>query len=239
MRANKRHSKFATLLMIAIGLPGFIGIWAVRAQANANQPETVISRLQAVSTATWTPTFTQTNPALTTLTPTSLPVLNITAPPIASSLTLYAFIRAPNGPVTRPYVILTAFASIPRSGSVSISGFAGPQEFVCPATPCVLYLQPGSTRFIFRAFSDIGETSEDVIASVRVNEVEGGYLVTIESVSQFTVFTDSCSQVWGVENEQVVSWDDFVQFPYQINTKKTLHYLATQLMLTGIVDASD
>jgi hypothetical protein len=30
-----------------------------------------------------------------------------------------------------------------------------------------------------------------------------------------------------------------VQFPYQINTKKTLHYLATQLLLTGIVDASD
>ena len=223
--------------MIAIGLPGFIGILAVRAQANANQPEAVISRLQAANT--WTPTFTQTNPAPATLTSTGLPVLNLTAPPIASSLTLYAFIRAPSGTVPRPYVILTAFASIPRSGSVSISGFAGPQEFVCPATPCVLYLQPGSTRFIFRAFSDIGETSEEVIATVGVSQVESGYLVTIESVSQFTVFTDSCSQVWGIENEQVVSWDDFVQFPYQINTKKTLHYLATQLLLTGIVDASD
>jgi hypothetical protein len=136
-------------------------------------------------------------------------------------------------------VILTAFASIPRTGSVSISGFAGSQEFVCTVTPCVLYLQPGSTRFVFRAFSDTGETSEDVIASVRVTQVENGYQVIIESVSQFTVFTDSCSQVWDVASEQEVSWDDFVQFPYQLNTRKTLHYLATQLLLTGIVDASD
>src|SRR5688572_14201017 len=107
MRANKRQSRFATLLLIAIGLPGFIGIWVVRAQANANQPETVISRLQATSTSTRTPTFTQTLPTpLSLLTSTSLPDLNVTAPPIAASFTLHAFIRAPSGTVPRPYVIL-------------------------------------------------------------------------------------------------------------------------------------
>ena len=103
----------------------------------------------------------------------------------------------------------------------------------------MLYLQPGSTSFVFRAHSDAGETSEEVIASVNASQVENGYLVTIESVSQFTVFTDSCSFTWGVNSEEEVTWNDFVQFPYQINTKKTLHYLATQLLLTGIVDASD
>jgi len=239
MRAKKRHSSFITLLIVAVGLPALIGILAVQAKANAYQLETVISNLQPASTSTWTPTFTQTNPAPLSPTSTSLPVIDLTAPPIASSLTLYAFIQAPTGTVARPYVILTAFASIPRSGSVFISGLADSQEFICTATPCVIYLQPGSTRFVFRAYSDTGETGDEVIASVRVSQVENGYLVTIESVSQFTVFTDSCSLTWGVDNEENVTWDDFVQFPYQINTRKTLHYLATQLLLTGIVDASD
>jgi len=238
MHANKRRFNFATLLL-AIGLPGFIGILVVQAKVNAYQADALIPNLQAASTSTWTPAFTQTNPVPASLTPTSLPILNLTAPPIASSLSLHAFIRAPNGPVARPHVILTAFASIPRSGSVFIRGFIDGTEFLCSNTPCVIYLQPGSSRFVFRAHSDLGETSEEVIASVRVSQVENGYLVVIESVSQFTVFTDSCSLVWGVDNEEDATWDDFVQFPYQINTRKTLHYLATQLLLTGIVDASD
>jgi len=238
MRANNRRSSFATLLLLAIGLPGFIGILVVQAKVNPSQPDPVTSNLQA-STSTLAPTFTRTNPAPPSGTSASLPIINLTAPPIASSLTLYAFIRAPSGTVSRPYVILTAFASIPRSGSVFISGLAGSQEFICTAPPCVLYLQPGSTSFVFRAHSDAGETSEEVIASVNASQVENGYLVTIESVSQFTVFTDSCSFTWGVNSDEGVTWNDFVQFPYQINTKKTLHYLATQLLLTGIVDASD
>ena len=238
MRANNSRSSFATLLLLAIGLPGFIGILVVQAKVNPSQPDPVTSNLQA-STSTLAPTFTRTNPAPPSATSASLPIINLTAPPIASSLTLYAFIRAPSGTVSRPYVILTAFASIPRSGSVFISGLAGSQEFICTAPPCVLYLQPGSTSFVFRAHSDAGETSEEVIATVNASQVENGYLVTIESVSQFTVFTDSCSFTWGVNSDEGVTWNDFVQFPYQINTKKTLHYLATQLLLTGIVDASD
>ena len=239
MRPNNRRSSFATLLLLAIGLPGFIGILVVQAKVNPYQPDALKSNLQAANTSTWTPAFTETSPALPSLTSTSLPILNLTAPPIASSLSLHAFIRAPNGPVARPYVILTAFASIPRTGSVFIRGFIDGTEFLCPDTPCVVYLQPGTTRFVFRSYSDIGETSEEVIASVRVSQVENGYLVVVESVSQFTVFTNSCSLIWGVDDEEAATWDDFVQFPYQINTRKTLHYLATQLLITGIVDASD
>jgi len=239
MRPNNRRSSFTALLLLAIGLPGFIGILVVQARTSTYQSEKAISKLQAQSTSTWTPTVTQTNPAPPSSTSTSLPIVNLTAPPIASSLTLYAFIRAPNGQVARPYVILTAFASIPRSGSVFISGFADTREFICAAPPCVVYLEPGTTRFVFRAYSDTGEASEEIIASVRVSQVDNGYVVIIDSVSQFTVFTDSCSLTWDVSNAEEVTWDDFVQFPYQINTKKTLHYLATQLLLTGIVDASD
>jgi len=236
MPTNQANSKVAALLIFAVGLPGFIGILAVQAKVNVYQPETVSSGLQA---ATSTLTFTQTNPAPPSPTSTDLPAISLTAPPIASSLSLYAFIQAPRGLVARPYVILTAFASIPRTGSVFIRGFIDGMEFICEDTPCTVYLQPGSTRFVFRSYSATGEASEEVIASVRVSQVENGFLVTIDSVSQFTVFSDSCSRVWGLESEELVSWDDFVQFPYQLNTRKTLHYLATQLLLTGIVDATD
>ncbi|HXQ36434.1 MAG TPA: hypothetical protein VN843_20645, partial [Anaerolineales bacterium] len=78
-----------------------------------------------------------------------------------------------------------------------------------------------------------------MIASVRVSQNQTGYIVTIDSVSQFTTFSDACSLTWGVSDETNATWDSFVQFPYQLNTKKTLHTLATQLILNGIVDTRD
>lgn len=239
MPAHKRHSTLATLLIVAIGLPGFIGILAVQSQANGDPLDAGVSNLQVTDTSTGTPTFTQTNPAPVSPTSATLPVIDLTAPPIASTFSVHAFIQAPSGAVARPYVILTAFASIPRTGAVFISGSVDGVEFLCPDTPCLLYLEPGIHRFVFRSYVDTGEASEEVIATVRVTQVENGYSVIIESVSQFTVFTDSCSLVWGLQSEQQVNWDDFVQFPYQLNTRKTLHYLATQLLISGIVDASD
>jgi hypothetical protein len=92
---------------------------------------------------------------------------------------------------------------------------------------------------VFAAYADNGASSETVIASVSVTKVTDGYLVTIDSVSQFALFTNSCSLAWGVSDAQNVTWDDFVQFPYEIHTKKTLHTLATHLLLSGIVNASD
>ena len=81
--------------------------------------------------------------------------------------------------------------------------------------------------------------SDEVIASVSVTQVEGGFIVTIDAVSQFTPFTDSCAAVWGVQDRENATWDNFVQFPFQLNTDKTLHYLTTKLILNGVVDVSD
>jgi hypothetical protein len=41
-----------------------------------------------------------------------------------------------------------------------------------------------------------------------------------------------------VKDEENARWDSFVQFPYQINTKRTLHTLVRNLILNGVVDAS-
>jgi hypothetical protein len=78
---------------------------------------------------------------------------------------------------------------------------------------------------VFRAYADTGESSDEVIASVSVTQSLTGYLVNIDTVSQYTAFTDSCSNIWGKRDENNASWDSFVQFPFQINTDKTLHTL--------------
>ena len=232
MRKKNRHSSFLILLMLGIGLPGFIGILGVQAKAVASQPDVISSILQIAGTST--PTLIQATSTLLASTSTNLPL----APSGIFSPGLQAFIQAPNGTVSRPYVILTSFSSLPRTESVTIRGFVNSQEFICTQSPCVITLQ-GDSRFVFRAFTDSGASSEEIIASVRVSQSQNGYLVTIDSVNIFTPTTDSCSLTWGVQDETGATWDSFVQFPFQLNTKKTLHTLATELILNGIVDTRD
>jgi hypothetical protein len=236
MRKKNRHSPFLILLMLGIGLPGFIGILGVQAQAVANQSELAGSLLQLANTVT--PSRVQPTSTLPSATPTLVPLNNLLTPAGVFSPGLYAFIQAPNGVVSKPYVILTAFSSLPRTESVFIVGLLNSQEFICDRSPCLISLQ-SSARLVFSARTAAGAGSDEVIASVNVTQTQGGYLVTIASVNVFTSFTDSCSITWGVEDETNASWNDFVQFPYQLNTKKTLHTLATQLILNGIVDTKD
>jgi hypothetical protein len=236
MRKKNRHSSFLILLMLGIGLPGFIGILGVQAKAVANQPEMLGSILQLAVTATPSPVqVTSTLPASTA---SAVPLNDLLSSSGVLSSNLHAFIQAPNGLVSKPYVILSAFSSTPQTETVFIRGFVNGLEFICDKSPCIITLQ-SSARFIFSAITVSGAASEEVIASVSVTVTQDGYLVTIDSVSQFTSFSDSCSLAWGVEDETNASWNDFAQFPFQLNTKKTLHTLATQLILNGIVDTRD
>jgi hypothetical protein len=193
--------------------------------------------VQVDGTSSSTPTLLQTSSPILSQTSTGLPEILL---PTSSSVLpsgLYVYIQAPSGTVPRPYVILRAFSALPGTVSVTIRGFINSQEFICTGSPCAIDLQ-SSSRLVFAAYAETGESSETVIASVSVTQVTDGYLVTIDSVSQFTLFTNSCSLVWGQSDRNNATWDEFVQFPYELNTKKTLHYLATQLLITGIVDAS-
>lgn len=237
MPPRKRHSLFRIVVALGIALPSFIGILAAQAKAVANEALASNPVAQIDGTSTTTPTSRQAAPATLSPTSTGLPERGL---PTSSSVLpsrLYAYIQAPSGTVSKPYVILSAFSSLPRSVPVTIRGFVNSQEFICTASPCAVDL-PSNSRLVFAAYTDTGESSETVIASVTITQVSGGFLVTIDSVSQFTSFRNSCANVWGVTDDGNVTWDDFVQFPYEINTRKTLHYLATQLLLTGIVDAS-
>lgn len=238
MPAKKRHSPLRLIIALGIALPSFIGILAAQAKAVASESNVNQPGLQITSSPSATSTLRQPTTALLSQTSTSLPENSL---PTSSSVfpsSLYAFIQVPSGTVPRPYVILTAFSSLPRTVSVTIRGFVNSQEFICTGSPCAIDLET-SSRLVFAAYADSGESSETVIASVSVTQVTDGYLVTIDSVSQFSLFSNSCSLAWGVSDQENVTWDDFVQFPYEIHTRKTLHTLATQLLINGIVDASD
>jgi hypothetical protein len=230
---KKSSSRLLSLLILGVAIRGLLGIFSVQA---AGDPAAAFFPLfQGGSTPTTTPTPTLTSiPSLTS----TLPPLVGPSPALTSPVDVYAFVQAPVGQVQRPYVILTAFASVATAQIAGIRGFINSDEFVCSEAPCIVYLE-GSSRLVFRAFTTNGGISEEVIASVSVAGNTQGFFVTIDSVSQFTTFVDSCSIAWGVRDEENARWDAFVQFPYELNTRKTLHALATQLLLRGVVDASD
>ncbi len=238
MRPKKRHSLSRIILAFGIALPGLIGILVAQAKAVPSESGKSEAGSQTEALAMIQPALLQSTLPIPSLTPTGLPQNNLPTPSSGIASTLYAFIQAPNGTVPQPYVILVAFTSLPRTVSVTIRGFVNSDEFICTQSPCQINLQT-SSRLVFAAYADTGQSSETVIASVSVTQVTNGYLVTIDSVSQFSTFNNACALVWGVSDQNNVTWDDFVQFPYQLHTKKTLHTLATHLLLNGIVDASD
>ena len=132
--------------------------------------------------------------------------------------------------------MLIAFQSIPDT-SVEITGIINSREFVCRGSPCALPVLTSST-VVFKAVSSSGYTSEEILATVRVESDSEGYYVYVDTVSQFTSFSDSCLRFWGFQDFNNPVWAEFVQFPYLLNTDKTLHYLATQLIIHGIVDVT-
>jgi hypothetical protein len=238
MQARNRQSFHRFVLALGIALPGLIGILVVQAKVAGVQPGTSQSALQTSAPATDTPTPARLTATLPFQTSTGSPEIILPTSVSVLPSGLFAFIEAPAGPVPQPYVILRAISSLPTRISVTIRGFVNAEEFVCTESPCAIPLRT-SSRLVFAAYADSGESSETVIASVSVTQTDEGYFVTIDSVSQFTLFANSCSLAWGVSDEAGVTWDDFVQFPRELNTGKTLHNLATQLLLSGIVDASD
>lgn len=180
--------------------------------------------------------------------PTSSPAPTVFVEPIAtltpftilqnnSAKDIRAYIHAPSGLLSQPYVVLTAIDSTPGVG-VEIRGFENLREFVCTASPCALSLTESST-ISFTAYSASGNKSPEVMARVRVESRDGGYVVVVDSVSQLSRYRDSCSNIWNVKDEALSSWSSFPESPFQLNTDKTLHMLAARLITNKIVDAQD
>jgi len=217
---------------------GFIGVLVILASAPfVNSPETTI-----VSTSTMPPpqatvgVILEQTPTQMTAIPAS--TISPTIQPALASLPLelYAFIQAPQGLLTRPYVTLFAFQAIPDV-SIEIRGIVNSSEFICRGSPCALPVLTSST-ILFWAVSSSGDMSEEISATIRVESGTDGYYVFLDTVSQFASFSDSCLRFWRIQDNSNPEWAEFVQFPYMLHTDKTLHHLAARLITHGIVDVT-
>lgn len=191
-----------------------------------------------------TPTVTLTPQVI--IEPTLTPIIELTPTPSSlaipsdiSTPKIEAFIRAPSGTVARPYVILSGYQSYPNDDQpVSISGTVVDKAFTCPTSPCALEY-PESSYITFRAQNAQGAKSEDVQANILVTKVADGYSVTILSLSKFAIFSDACAVIWKNTEVNPPSWAKFPQDPGELDTEKTLYYLAARLLKAGVVDAQD
>lgn len=236
---------FLLILVMSVFAILMVGI----SQVNARVSPAVDNQLPRLIPATVYVVGEPSNPQPTavtfpTITPTAtlnLEAISTSAPfeivPVSAGQGLVAFVHAPSGSVPQPFVILTAFDSSPGY-SVQIRGTENLKEFLCTGSPCALPVDDDST-LRFRAYSSSGEESAEVIARVRVEFRNGGYFVVIDSVSQFSLFRDSCANVWGLPDVSGANWSKFVDSPFQLNTDKTLHLLAARLIANKVVDASD
>lgn len=166
--------------------------------------------------------------------PTLTASIQVTSLPPLSDL--YTFIQAPEGPLTQPYVTLIAFQSI-ADIPMEIRGSVNSNEFICRGSPCAVPV-PTSSIIVFRAVSSAGLTSEEISATVRVELSSDGYYVYVDTVSQFASFSDACLRFWRFQDYTDPEWAEFVQFPYLLNTDKTLHHLVTRLIVHGAVDVA-
>jgi len=152
---------------------------------------------------------------------------------------LEAFISIPQGPVAQPYVILSGYKTYTNlTEPVSISGTVGDQSFECASSPCNLNF-PKSGVISFHALTGSGAVSEDNQADILVTGSTEGYYLTILTLGKFVVFSDSCGSLWNSPQSEHPQWAAFPQNPAELNTDKSLHYLASRLMASGVVDAKD
>jgi hypothetical protein len=146
-------------------------------------------------------------------------------------------ISAPNIIVKIPYVILSAFEPVWKYQISAIKGKINFKDFFCPGSRCELPISQNS-EIEFWALSTSGDESDHIFANVTYSGSKDAYSVTNLSSRPFPIYTDSCSAIWGEAPDPTMAWASFPPTPQQLNTNKTLHYLAGQLMLSGVVNAS-
>jgi hypothetical protein len=150
---------------------------------------------------------------------------------------LDVYIRAPEGYLETPYVILSGIQSSTNlSQNIILKGFLGEKVFTCNESPCALEVLETS-RIVFHAENTNGDFSPPLTAEIIVRKESSGYKVVVGTLSKFTLFTDRCSAIWLFSDViDKPSWAKFPQDPSELNTEKDLFFLASQLMTNGIVD---
>jgi hypothetical protein len=147
-------------------------------------------------------------------------------------------ISIPSGPVQKPYLVIMAYEPVKEYSIISIQGSIAQSQFICDGNQCNIPVDQ-SIQLKFFANSSLGDSSVEVTANVDVILRPDGYYVSLVTLSPFSIFDDTCAKIWGSNVYTVPAWANFPKLPDLLNTAKSLHYLASRLIFTGIVNAKD
>ena len=144
----------------------------------------------------------------------------------------------PSGPVSHPYVTISAIEPVSGYQITGIQGTLGDIPFECPGAICDLQFNYDS-QITFWASSTFGDESKKNSITARVSQDAKGYYVTISNLIPIAQYSDACSKIWGTEMyPPITSWSYLPNSPADLYTEENLHLLAGQLISHGIVDTS-
>ena len=148
-------------------------------------------------------------------------------------------IEAPLQPVQKAYVTIRAYDPAPGYNITSIQGILEGKPFKCNEAACDVYFEQDA-QITFWATSSFGDESRRHTATLRISQNLADYNVRVTNRSMFYRYVDAAAKAWqGVYLGTEPQWTYLPQGPSQLNTNKTLHYLAAKLIVSGLVDASD
>jgi len=148
-------------------------------------------------------------------------------------------IEAPQEPVSNAYVTIRAYDPAPGYDITSIQGILEGKPFKCGEAACDVHFNQDA-QITFWATSSFGDESRHITATLRISQNLSDYNVSVTNRSLFYRYVDAAAKAWkGVALGTEPQWAYLPQNPSQLNTNKTLHYLAAKLIVSGIVDTSD
>jgi len=147
-------------------------------------------------------------------------------------------ITVPVAPTDKPYVTLSAFEPVKEYSILSIQGKINQNEFFCEGNQCNIPIRQ-TTQISFRSYSSFGDRSQEISATIQLVVRSDGYSLALTSLIPFTMFQDMCAEDWQTPVYQAPKWAEFPQLPDGLYTNKSLYFLASRLLYTGIVDAKD
>jgi hypothetical protein len=144
----------------------------------------------------------------------------------------------PSGPVSHPYVTISAIEPVDGYQITNIQGTLGDIPFRCPGAICDLQFNYDS-QITFWASSSFGDESKKNSVTARVSQDAKGNYVTVSSLIPISQYGDACSKIWGSEMTfPLASWSSLPNSPTDLYTDENLQLLSGQLISHGIVDTS-
>lgn len=151
---------------------------------------------------------------------------------------LIVSISSPPEAIPQPYVLITAYEPVSEYHITSIQGMLGNGAFECSGSPCAVPVRQ-DTQISFWTRSSSGDESQHASADIRIAITSQGYQVNLTSILPAKTYSDSCANIWGQSQVNLPKWAEFHISPEQLNTKKSLYFLADRLISTGLVNAKD